>query len=137
MHGAVSRKSFKPPAHVYKLFDLGIRIICCLKIRIGGKCLIKSHSELLRYHLRYLIHLRIRKIKCPSHITQYSACLKRTERNDLNHFVLAVFSDYIIYYFLSSFETEIHVYIGHGHTLGIKESLKKEAVPDRIDIGDP
>ena len=134
MHGAVSRKPLKPAAHIYKLACLLIGFVSRLKIRAGLKRFIKRHTELCRYHLCYLVNLCIGHIKSSSDIPQDSPCLKGTEGNYLYHLVLTVLTYNVIYNLLPSFIAEIHVYIRHGNSFGIKESLKQQAVLYRVYI---
>ncbi|MNS55935.1 hypothetical protein D3C72_887820 [compost metagenome] len=54
----------------------------------------------------------------------------------MGHLVFTVFIYHIIDYPLTTFIIKVGIDIGHGLTIGIKETLKQEVILDRVNIGD-
>ena len=106
-----------------------------LKLRIHHQRLIKRNVQFLRNHLRNTVYECIWEIHNSSHITDNTFRRHRTKRNDLYDPIGSIFADYIIDYFLTSLETEIHVNIGHGYSLRIQETFKQKLILDRINTG--
>ena len=50
---------------------------------------------------------------------------ERSKSDDLRDFVLAVFVGHIFHHFVAPFVGKVHVYVGHGHTLGIQKTLEQ------------
>ena len=136
MHGAVARQSFQSFAHVDQQFYLRIIFICFTQFRIHLQCFINRDIEFLRDHLGNRIHKCIGKIHHASHITDHTSGSQSTKRHDLDYPVFTILTHNIVDHLLPSLEAEIHVDIGHGHTLRVEKTLKQKLIPDRVDICD-
>ena len=78
----------------------------------------------VRYLFGDLIHLGIGNVHHASHIANHAAGCHRAEGDDLCHMVIAVFPANVIHHFTPAGIAEIHINIGHTHTLGVQEALK-------------
>ena len=125
MHGCMPRQTFQSSCHINQIVDTVIPVIELFQLRIHLQCLIDGNSKLIRNHLGHTITDGIRQIQDAPHITDHPPRCHCTKCNNLHHALFAIFSDNIINDFLSSFKTEIHVDIGHRHTVRIQESLKE------------
>src|SRR5699024_9264765 len=56
-----------------------------------------------------------------------------SESDDLHYPVLAVLAHHIIDDLLPSLIAEVHVDIGHGHTLRVQKPLEQELITDRVN----
>ena len=137
MHRAVPGQSFQTFGHVDDIFHLLIRLIGFFQLRVHLQRLRDGNVRLLRNHLRDGVHKRVGQVHDPAHIPDHAPGRQRSEGHDLHHPVLAVFADHIINDLLPSFKAEVHVDIGHGHTLRIEEPLEQKLIPQGIDISDP
>ena len=136
MHGCVPWQTLKTLAHIDQFLHLGITLIQSPQLRIHLQCLINGDIQLLRDHLGKTVYIIIRKIHHSSHITDHTLCRQCTEGYDLDHLFLAIFAADIVNNLLSSFEAEININIGHGHTLRVQEAFKQQIILDRVNIRD-
>ena len=105
-----------------------------MNLRIPLQRLVDGDIQFPRNHPGNGIHKCIGQIHDTSHIPYHALCRQGTEGHNLHHLVASVFPAHIIDDFLPAVVTEIHIDIRHGHTLRIQETLKKQIVPDRLDI---
>ena len=134
MHGAVPGQPLQAPAHVNQAPHLLVLFILLMKLRIPLQRLVDGDIQFPRNHPGNGIHKCIGQIHDTSHIPYHALCRQGTEGHNLHHLVASVFPAHIIDDFLPAVVTEIHIDIRHGHTLRIQETLKKQIVPDRLDI---
>ena len=137
MHGAVARQSLKTLTHIDDTTRLRILLIHLPQLRIHLQRLIERDVQLVRHLLRDQVTLRIRNIQYTPDIPDDTARGERTEGDDLRYAVLPVLPGHILDDLLPALVLEIHIDIGHGHTLRVQETLEDEIVPHRVDIGDP
>ena len=129
-------QSFQTFGHIDQLVDHRVLLIGPFQLRIFFQSQINGHIQLGRNHFRHGIHLGIRQIEHPAHITDHAPGSHRTKGDDLNDPVFAVFLHHIIYDFLTPLITEIHINIRHGYPVRIQETFKKKTVFNRIEIRD-
>ena len=134
MHRSMSWKAFKPFTLIYKILYHFIVFVFTFKIRILCKRFIYSYAYLSWHHLCYVINHGIRQIQYSSYILYNRSCRHSTKCNYLRNTILAILFYDVIYDLLSSFITEIHINIGHGYSLRIKETFKNKTVFNRIKV---
>ena len=110
-------------------------IVHFLKFMICFQCFGDGHAQIIWYGLCNHITQVVRKIKCTAHIPYTHLSRHSSKCNYLNNLFLTILFYDIVYNLLSSVYTEVHVYIGHGYSFRIKESLKKKIQLNRFDIG--
>ena len=130
------RQTFQLHTHVQQIFHLFLCIISAAELRIHIQCFLQGNIQFVRNHLGKRIAKAVRQIQHTCHITDHTLCSHRTKGNDLHHLVCSVFASYVIDDLLPSFIAEINIDIGHGHTLRIQESFKKQVITDRINVCD-
>ena len=136
MHGGMSGQSFQTLTHIDQMMHLLILLIKLSEFRVHFQRFTQGDVQFIGHHLGNGIHERIGQIHNTSHITDDTLGCQGTERNDLHHLVVAVFSAHIIDDFLSPFEAEVHINIGHGHTFRIQETFKQQIIMNGINVGD-
>ena len=136
MHGGMSGQSFQALTHIDQMMHLLILLIKLSEFRVHFQRFAQGDVQFVGHHLGNGIHERIGQIHNTSHITDDTLGCQGTERNDLHHLVVAVFSAHIIDDFLSPFEAEVHINIGHGHTFRIQETFKQQIIMNGINVGD-
>ena len=135
--GSVPGQALQTQAHVDQLADPVIILIGIAKIRALFERLLQSDAQLLGDHLGDGIHISVGQVHDTSHIADHPAGCHCPEGDDLHHAVPAVFFRDIIDDLTPALEAEIHVDIGHGHALGVEETLKQEVIADGVNICDP
>ena len=136
MHGTVPRKPLQTLRHVDQVLYLLVIFIGPAQLRILLKRFIDRDVQLLGDHLRDTVHKRIGKIHHTPHVADHAPRRQSSESDDLHYPVLAVLAHHIIDDLLPSLIAEVHVDIGHGHTLRVQEPLKQELIADRVNGGD-
>ena len=126
------RQSFKAPAHHDEAVDLLIGIVELFQVRILLKRLLQRNIELSRDHLGDLVTQSIRKVHDPPYVPDHSLGRHRSERDDLDYFIPAVFFRDIIDHFPAALELEVHVDIRHRNALRVQKSLEEQIIADRI-----
>ena len=134
MHGCVPRQTLKSLRHVDEIADALFLLVFFPEFRIHFQSFVERDVEFPRNHLRDRIGLGVREIQNTGNVTDDAARGHGTERNDLDDTISSVLSDDIINDFLASLEAEVHVDIGHGHTLRVEKALENQAVLERIEV---
>ena len=137
MHGGMPWKSFQALCHIDQMVYILLLVISFFQLRIHFQCFINGNIQLLGNHLCNGIHLGIRHVQYTSHIPDHTTGSQCTKGNDLHYTVLTVFANHVIDHFLPALKTEVHINIRHGYSFRIQETLKKQIVTDRIQLGDP
>ena len=132
----MSGKSLKSPAHVDEFADPVVLLIHLLHVRILLQRLIQRHSQFRRHHLGDGIHKAVRQVHDAPHVPDHSLGLQSTEGDDLHNLIFPVLLRHILDDFASAFESEVHVYIGHGYSLGIEKPLKEQVIFNGINVRD-
>ncbi len=83
------------------------------------------------------IHLSEWYTECSTSVLHRGTSSQSTECTDLGDMIRSVFLTDISEHLLSSLIREIYVYIWHGDTRGIQESLEEQTIAKWIDIRDP
>ena len=83
------------------------------------------------------IHLFERDSECSTSIFDRCTGSQSTERTYLSHAIGSVFGPDVDEYLISPHIREVDIDIWHRYSGRIEESLKKEPIPQRIDIRDP
>ena len=86
---------------------------------------------------REYIHLFEWDSECSTRILDSCTSSQSTERTYLSHTIDSVLGSDIDEYLISSLIREVDIDIWHRDTGRVEESLKKEPIPQRIDIRDP
>ena len=132
----VPGQAFQAQAHVDQLVNALVIFIGIAKVRALFEGLLQSDAKRLRNHFGNGIDIAVGQIHNTADIADHTAGRHGTEGDDLHHAVPAVFFRDIVDDLAAALETEVHVYIGHGHALRVEEALKQKVVADGIDIGD-
>ncbi len=123
MHGRVSRKPLKLPAHVDKILYLRIVLVERPEIVARAKRIVYGDDGLVRQpvgnYLGNRVRLGIRDIKRPSHILDNALRKHLAEGYYLHDAVFSVFLHYIVDDLGSALVAEIYVDIGHGYTFRV------------------
>ena len=102
------------------------------EVRIYLKSLCYGDAKLVRNRLRNCITFSISSVKRSGYVSDCRFSLKSTKGDDLRHLVFAVLANYIIYDFLTPFNTEVYINIRHAHAFRVEKPLKDEAVFNRV-----
>ena len=86
--------------------------------------------------LSYRIHLVIGYFHHPAYITDGAPGGHGAEGDDLCHMVITILAADIVHHFLAAGVSEVHVNIGHGHTLGVQETLEIEVIFHGVNVRD-
>ena len=111
-----------------------VTVIKFFKFFISFKCQTQCDVLISRYHLCNAVTSGIRNLHSPAHISDNTSCLQCTECDYLTHPLAAVFIYHIFNDLASSLIGKVHIYIGHGYSLGIQKPLKDKIVLDRVNI---
>ena len=71
------------------------------------------------------------------HVLDRRLCGHLPERHDVSHMIGSVLLRDVVEHELAPGVVEVHVYIGHGDSVGVEESLEKKIVLDRVHVCDP
>ena len=134
MHGCVPRQTLKSLCHVDEVADTLFFLVFFTEFRIHFQSFVERDVEFPRNHFRNCVGLGVREVQDTGNVTDDAARGHRAERDDLDDTVTTVLSDDIINDFLASLEAEVHVDIGHGHTLRVEKALENQAVLERIEV---
>ncbi len=134
MHGGVAGQAFQAFGHVDKVFDFIVPLVGLTQLRALFERFIQGHAQIPRDHFGDGVAAGVGHVQHPAYVPYHAFGSQGTERDDLDYLVLAVFFYYIVNNFLPPFETEVDVNIRHGHPLRVEEPLKKQVIPDRVDI---
>ena len=86
---------------------------------------------------RNAVNLAVALPKNAPNVADRGASRHGAEGDDLCHAVLAVLLRYVPQHLIPSTILKVHVNIGHGDSLNIKESFKGEFVVQRVHWSDP
>ena len=136
MDRRVIRKALKTLRHIDQFMHPRIAVIKASEFRVHLQRLVDRDIQFHRHHLRHAVHLSIREIKCFANCFNDTSRRHGSKRRNLGHGVFAILLRHILDDTRTFRVLKVHVDIGHGYTLRIKESLKKQIVTHRIDIRD-
>ena len=119
MNTCMSWESLKLQTVIYKFMNHFITVIQFFKFLISLKCKPQSNILIHWYHLCNTVTSCIWNLHSSSDIPDNTSCLQCTECYYLAYSFTAVFVYHIFNNFATSFIRKVHVYIGHGNSLGI------------------
>ncbi len=102
-----------------------------------GQGLLQGDVELFRHQLGDLVHFGVRHFQGPAHVPDHLAGLHAPEGGDVGHVRPAVGLGDVFDDLAPALVAEVHVDIRRADALGIEEALEKEAVGQRVQVGDP
>ena len=103
--------------------------------RFLSESIFQLYADLFRDQFGQTVNLAVRYPHHPAYIPHRSPGGHRSEGYYLGDTLLPVFLHNISDDLTATLVTEIDVYIRHGDTLGIEESLKEKPISDRVDFG--
>lgn len=134
--GGIARKPFEGKAVVDHAADIVFGLVSLLEFRADFQRLVQGHARVERDHLRDAIALGVGQTEDAANIAHNHFGAKRAKGDDLGDLRLSVFFADVIDDFWPAVVTKIHVDIGRGLAFGIEKALKKQAVPERVDVRD-
>ena len=135
--GGVPGQALQAQAHVDQLVNAFVSFIGTPEVRALFESLLQGDAQLLGDHLGDGIDIAVGQVHDAADIADDAAGRHGAEGDDLHHPVFAVFFRDIVDDLAPALEPEVHVDIGHGHTLRIEEALKEQVVADGVDVSDP
>ena len=132
MHRGVSGRILNTRRKVYKFFYSRVGVVHFSEFRhyFDGF----HYSFLVLQKFCYRIGFRRSKFKHSGNVFDRHFCFHRSECDYLCNTFRTVFFNAVINYFLTSFNAEIDVEIGHRNTFGVQKTLKKEIIFQRFDV---
>ena len=115
----MSGQTLQTLTHIDQMMHLLVLLIEFAKLRVHLEGTLQGDIQFIGNHFGDRITYRIRQIHHTADIPDNALGSKRTEGNDLHHFVSTVFSADIINDFLTSVVAEVNIDIGHGYTFRI------------------
>ena len=113
-----------------------IRLIEVFEFLRAVQCLLQRDTGAARHHLCDLVHFAKRQIHDTADIADDSTRRERTEGDDLRYAVLPVLPGHVLDDLLPALVLEVHIDIGHGHSLRIQETLEYQMITHRVNVGD-
>ncbi len=128
------RKPLQGLSNCEEFFDVGA--FCQgFQFRFPRKRTLQADVKDLGYHLGDAVNFPQGDVKGPSHIPYDGSGLHLAKGDDLGHVVVAsVFFHDISEDGIPAFHTEVNIDIGHALSGWIQESLKYEAVANRVQV---
>ena len=127
MGGGVPGHALQGTGHIDEPMYLLIGLVQITELLAQTQGIVQRYMQCTRpagHQLGDHIHLRIGNVQRTAYIPNGGAGRHRAKGNDLCHMVIAVFAPDIVHHFTAPQIPEVHINIGHGHTLRIQKALK-------------
>ena len=132
----MARHTLQFKRNINQALDARIVLIPGFQLGAQRQRLFQRHAQIHGHLLGDLIGLGIGIAQHAAHIADHAARGHGAKGNDLAHMILPVLVRHIVDHFLTALIAEVHVDIGHADALGIEEALKRQVIPDGIQLGD-
>ena len=132
----MARQPLERHRKIEHLLHQRFSLVALPQIRIHLKSLGNGDPQLVRDGLGDRVALRVSRVERSGDVAYGRLRLQRSEGDDLRYLVLSVLADDVVDDLLPSLDAEVDIYIRHAHALRIEESLKDEAVFDRVYLRD-
>ena len=119
-----------------RLHGDGVVVLVALFLGLGRVLQCDRHARLVRDELGNAVAETVGEIEHAPHIADGRARRHGAESGNLAHRVLAVFVLHVVDDAVPVGLAEIDVEVGHGHPLGVQETLEQQVVLQRVEVGD-